>query len=318
LKESDVIGVPPVKVSIALTIIVALFLLCSISASVVTSDAQQITTTIPIIDNALLHTTISIDARGFSKIEFYVYSGSTVKIIMYIYRQTLLGTVSDYIDVEIVRPDGSIEYVKTRVYESFKYIFTASMSGTYTLLLDNTFSDSTKYVDLAMAGFPPAKTTTIVVTSTTTRMYTTTTTIITTYTTTVWETYTTRIPTTITSTIISPTTLTSTIFLTETLTTTRTTTVTTPTTVMIPTTVTTAIPTTITTEKTLTTTQMMTTSYTTTRVETTTITTTTTSIAVSPTTITIAEKVLGLTETLGIVAAIIVALIVVILLLRRR
>jgi len=104
------------------------------------------------IDGKISHFGFYVKAKSFESVEFYASKGTTVKIVAYIFDPA--GKPID-IDVQIIRPDGSLEYPKTRVAGSFVYIFDAPMSGTYRLVFDNTYSILTdKYVDLAIAGFP--------------------------------------------------------------------------------------------------------------------------------------------------------------------
>jgi len=112
------------------------------------------------IDGKISHFWLTVKARSFETIEFYASRGTTVKIVAYIFDET--GNQVD-IDVQIIRPDGSLEYPKTRVTKQpFVYIFDAPMSGTYRVVFDNTYSILTdKYVDLAIAGFPKPQTVTV-------------------------------------------------------------------------------------------------------------------------------------------------------------
>lgn len=132
---------------------------------------------------ALLHDYIEVDAQSYQYVEIYVDKPSTtITIIAYIY--TSGGSQSD-IDVEVIRPDGGLELAKRRYQDAFKYGFVASMTGTYRLLLDNSYSILTnKIVDLAIVKYPPPTT----ITRTTTRTLTRTETIRQPVTTTITET----------------------------------------------------------------------------------------------------------------------------------
>ena len=113
------------------------------------------------IDGRVYHTYLYIDPGKFEKIELYVSQGTVVKITAFI-----SGGNND-IDVEIIRPDGSIELPKDRVTSTFTYSFKAKTTGIYIVLFDNSFSVLTrKVVDLAIAGFPSPITATRTITRT--------------------------------------------------------------------------------------------------------------------------------------------------------
>jgi len=167
-----------------------------------------ITTPPPSIDGKILHDAIWVDARSFKKIGFSASAGTRIELeIAWRIRVVTLPSTYNCIDVEIVRPDGSLEYVRSRICGDFRYTFTAPMSGIYTLILDNTFDDIGKLVDLAIAGFPPEKTTTIISTTTVYIPITGTSTITHTETRTVTEMITVPSPTTVTQIVTSPTTV---------------------------------------------------------------------------------------------------------------
>lgn len=113
----------------------------------------------------IFHDYIEVAARDYRYIEIYISKPSTIIIIKaYIY--TPAGDRSD-IDIEIIRPDGSIELAKRRYQSTFEYKLVASITGTYKLLLDNSYSIlSPKIVDLAIMKYPPPTTITRYITHT--------------------------------------------------------------------------------------------------------------------------------------------------------
>jgi len=177
-----------VKTSIALGLLALIMLMTLMSTSIAFCEVVN-------VDNNVYHNIFSISPGNFVRIEFYASKGSTIRIYIHVAHycicvlkpiETVTRTVTvitiaptataiptgEYgIDVEIIRPDGSIEYPKYRILDSFNYSFTARESGKYIVYLDNTFSSITKYIDIVIAGFPQSITTierTITVTSTTT------------------------------------------------------------------------------------------------------------------------------------------------------
>ena len=112
----------------------------------------------------LVHNIITVSARDYKYVDVYASEDSTIKIIAYIFTTT--WSASD-IDIQILRPDGSVELAKQRYRERFIYEFTASTTGTYRILLDNTFSILTdKVVDISITVEPPPSTVTVTLTNT--------------------------------------------------------------------------------------------------------------------------------------------------------
>jgi len=139
-----------------------------------------------------------IPAERFLRVEFYASRGTNVKIHIDIIPgicvcgESISNLSASYcdcgIDVEIIRPDGSIELPRYKLSSSyFGYSFTARESGVYVMYLNNTFRDTHRNVYIVIAGFPPPTTTTTVtrtvtVTYTATSIATTTVTALTTLT----------------------------------------------------------------------------------------------------------------------------------------
>jgi len=153
-----------------------------------------------------------IPAKSFARIEFYASKGTNVSIRVLVVdicvcvvvsssasssqgritdtvipaniTSTVRGVADSFsgslcgcgVDVEIIRPDGSIEYPKSRIYSNLSYNFTAREPGRYIMYLDNTFSDTSKRVLVVVAGFsqPVTVTTTTTVERTATEVRTTT------------------------------------------------------------------------------------------------------------------------------------------------
>jgi len=136
-------------------LLAAIAITLAVSMSAILAGSEEAS-----IDGKISHFGFYVKARSFERVEFYASVGTTVKVIAYIVDSA--GNPID-IDVQIIRPDGSLEYPKERVSGVFRYAFEARMSGTYTVVFDNTYSILTdKYVDLAIAGFPQPQTVTVI------------------------------------------------------------------------------------------------------------------------------------------------------------
>lgn len=115
----------------------------------------------PFIEGTLIHELIRVSPGDHTHVDVTVMKDARIILDIYeLYEQE--------IDIEIIRPDGTLELPKTRVSE-YRYEFTATMSGTYRIRLDNSFDRLfTKYVQIAVATDNPPHT----ITTTTVSTYT--------------------------------------------------------------------------------------------------------------------------------------------------
>jgi len=126
----------------------------------------------------IYHLRFRVYSRDLKRVEFYVPSGTRVEITMDIGMMTINASITSRvcaiacrlgggcessceIYVEIVRPDGTIEYPKNKVDGSFNYSFISTVSGIYVLILDNLYSSFDKDIDLVIVGFPQSTPTTV-------------------------------------------------------------------------------------------------------------------------------------------------------------
>jgi len=152
-----------------LEMFIVLGLLLALMALPTLADAEAVD-----INGKLYHVRLKVYSRDLKKVEFYASNGTWVEIVMHVGdvvrgicvafgRITDGGVITDSeceIYVEIIRPDGSIEFPKSRVSFTFNYTFRATVPGTYIIILDNLYSSLDKDVDLAIAGFPQPATVT--------------------------------------------------------------------------------------------------------------------------------------------------------------
>ncbi len=133
-------------------------MLCAILVLVVAGVLMALDTEAQ--SNGPIHAIILVSARNYEYIDVYASAGSTIEIVAYIFRSGSWEPLD--IDIQILRPDGSIELAKQRYSEMFQYTFTVTMTGTYRILLDNTFSILTsKIVDISVFVSHPPETVTI-------------------------------------------------------------------------------------------------------------------------------------------------------------
>jgi len=105
-------------------------------------------------------------AGKYMRIEIYASRGTNVSILIDIIPDVCVcfGSIGGEffcdcgLDVEIVRPDGSIELPRYRLPGSFRYNFTARESGVYVMYLYNTFTETYRDIYVVIAGFPPPTT----------------------------------------------------------------------------------------------------------------------------------------------------------------
>lgn len=153
-------------------LILGVILLLIIAGTVIIAPVSYIASA------SLYHDYVEVDAQDYQYVTIYVDEpNTTIFIKAYILTSPGILTPSESsdIDIELIRPDGSIQLAKQRYQGSFDFKFTASMTGAYKLLLDNSYSILTnKYVDLAIADSPPPKTVTHTITHTYTKTLTNT------------------------------------------------------------------------------------------------------------------------------------------------
>lgn len=131
-----------------------------------------------------------VNARSYEYVMVKADEGDTIRIsatIYILFTITYRCLLTEYrcprtngsdIDVEIVGPDGKLILLKQRFSSFFNYEFKAYMSGEYRIMFDNTYSDNTKIIDVAVTVIPRPTTATytLYLTTTTTKMVTITTT----------------------------------------------------------------------------------------------------------------------------------------------
>ncbi len=162
------------KVSIPLILLFVLFI---IIASILTNVYGSLVSDAFIVaPGSIVKKTIHISNGSYVEMRFSVFVSSGFSDIIF----------------RALDPDGNEIFLRKKVYGDFSWNFTAYKSGNYVLEFDNTYSNSPKYIALAMSIEPPPKTITSFITFTTV-LYST-------------HTETATIPVTSTTTIISPTT----------------------------------------------------------------------------------------------------------------
>jgi hypothetical protein len=125
--------------------------------------AQQYTPTPTPSEAYMVHDHIVVKARGLERRMFYVCSGCSFTIILYVYDSNWEPWEPVNIIFRALDPDGREIYPREGVV-TLRWSFTAEKAGTYVLEFDNTYiiiAGGDKYVDLALAVRPPPTTTTV-------------------------------------------------------------------------------------------------------------------------------------------------------------
>jgi len=135
---------------------------------------STITTVIPISPIGLYHRSFTVSARDFTRYYIGCCKNCDVFIDFLIIRSTLWGYEWSDIIFRVISPDGREIFPRYKIYKGWYLHFVADQEGTYILEFDNTYSDSNKYIDLAVSVMPSSQTITITSYRTLTTTFTTT------------------------------------------------------------------------------------------------------------------------------------------------
>jgi hypothetical protein len=122
---------------------------------------STITTVIPISPIGLYHRSFTVSARDFTRYYIGCCKNCDVFIDFLIIRSTLWGYEWSDIIFRVISPDGREIFPRYKIYKGWYLHFVADQEGTYILEFDNTYSDSNKYIDLAVSVMPSLQTITI-------------------------------------------------------------------------------------------------------------------------------------------------------------
>lgn len=167
------------KANALLIAVVFLFFIALITTQNTYSPRAETVTTVTTVLPALprmAHYQFWVRARDLYSTSVYCCRNCELFVDFGVFRVTWWGLEWSDIIFRVIAPDGREVVIRERVYGSRYVRLVADQEGEYILEFDNTYSDSNKYVDLAVAVVPPPQTTTVTMryTTTVTMRYTTT------------------------------------------------------------------------------------------------------------------------------------------------
>jgi len=137
----------------------------------ITTVPETITISIII---GLRHHSFTVSARDFTRYYIGCCKNCDVFIDFLIIRSTLWGYEWSDIIFRVISPDGREIFPRYKIYKGRYLHFVADQEGMYILEFDNTYSDSNKYIDLAVSVMPSSQTITTTSYRTLTTTFTTT------------------------------------------------------------------------------------------------------------------------------------------------
>jgi hypothetical protein len=127
------------------------------TTTVITSPSTTVPPSIPRMDHYGFH----VGSRDFTRGYVYCCRGCKLFISFSVVRVTLFGSESSDIIFRVVAPDGREVIPRMKIYGNTYYELVTEQEGDYVLEFDNTYSDSRKYIDLAIAVASPPQTVTM-------------------------------------------------------------------------------------------------------------------------------------------------------------
>jgi hypothetical protein len=138
--------------------------LYSLKAEIIITTTTVITT--PSTTPSILrmnHYGFYVEPRDFTREYVYCCRDCKLFISFSVVRITLFGSEPSDIIFRVVAPDGREVIPRMKIYGNTYYELVTEQEGNYILEFDNTYSDSRKYIDLAIAVAPPPLQTVIMI-----------------------------------------------------------------------------------------------------------------------------------------------------------